>query len=117
MQTERQAYNKNKKKIIETVTNLKDNQFLRIRKCCPRESLRLMGISESHIDRMLNPRGYLESQGYSEEEIDKMLIKETGEENIYKQAGNSIVVDVLYHLFRKMFIEPGVEVGQDEQLF
>ena len=39
------------------------------------------------------------------------------EENIYKQAGNSIVVDVLYHLFRKMFIEPGVEKGQSEVLF
>lgn len=117
MQTERQAYNKNKNKIINTVVNLKDNQFLRIRKCSPRESLRLMGISEKHIDRMLYPREYLESQGYSETEINKMLIKENREENIYKQAGNSIVVDVLYHLFRKMFIEPGVEEGQDEQLF
>ena len=46
-----------------------------------------------------------------------MLIYENKEENIYKQAGNSIVVDVLYHLFRKMFIEPGVEKGQSEVLF
>lgn len=30
----------------------------------------------------------------------------------YKQAGNSIVVDVLYHMFRKMFIEPKNESQQ-----
>ena len=117
MQTERQAYNKNKDKIVETVENLKPNQFLRLRKLAPRESLRLMGISEKHIDRMLHPREELTKMGYSEDEINKMLIHENREEDIYKQAGNSIVVDVLYNLFRKMFIEPGPEVGQAEQLF
>lgn len=30
----------------------------------------------------------------------------------YKQAGNSIVVDVLYHMFRKMWIEPKNESQQ-----
>ena len=117
MQTERQAYNKNKNKIIDTVENLADDEYLRLRKLCPRESLRLMGISENHIDRMLNPREELTKMGYSEEEINHMLIYENKEENIYKQAGNSIVVDVLYHLFIKMFIEPGVEKGQSEVLF
>lgn len=34
----------------------------------------------------------------------------------YKQAGNSIVVDVLYHMFRKMWIEPGNE-GKQMSIF
>jgi DNA (cytosine-5)-methyltransferase 1 len=34
----------------------------------------------------------------------------------YKQAGNSIVVDVLEHLFRKMFIDKGPDAGQAEML-
>lgn len=117
MQTDRQAYNKNKQKILDTVKNLKDDEYLRLRKAMPRESLRLMGISDKFIDRMLHPREELEKMGYSEEEIDKMLIHHNTDHDIYKQAGNSIVVDVLYHIFRKMFIEPGVEKGQSEYLF
>ena len=36
----------------------------------------------------------------------------------YKLAGNSIVVDVLFHLFRKMFIEtePDATKGDAQQL-
>lgn len=30
----------------------------------------------------------------------------------YKMAGNSIVVAVLYHIFRKMFIQPECETKQ-----
>ena len=91
MQTERQAYNQNKKLIQNTVANLSPNQYLRLRKLSPRESRRLMGISEKHIDRML-------ASGNSEEQL-------------YKQAGNSIVVDVLYHLFRKMIIDREPDAG------
>lgn len=57
----------------------------RIRKLTPRECFRLMGVSEAYIDKML-------SAGISNSQL-------------YKLAGNSIVVDVLYHIFRKMFIE------------
>lgn len=57
----------------------------RIRKLTPRECFRLMGVSETDIDKML-------SAGISNSQL-------------YKLAGNSIVVDVLYHIFRKMFIE------------
>ena len=102
MQTERQAYNKNKNKIIDTVENLADDEYLRLRKLCPRESLRLMGISENHIDRMLNPREELAKMGYSEEEINHMLIYENKEENIYKQAGNSVCVSVIQRIAQKI---------------
>lgn len=97
MQTERQAYNANKERIEEAIKNLKPNQKIRIRQLTPRESLRLMGISEKHIDRMLNS-GNTPAQ-------------------LYKQAGNSIVVDVLYHLFKKMIIEPNKGKSKAKELF
>ena len=34
----------------------------------------------------------------------------------YKCYGNSIVVDVLYHIFRKAFIEPGIEPDENGQM-
>lgn len=57
----------------------------RIRKLTPRECFRLMDVSETDIDKLLNA-GISNSQ-------------------LYKLAGNSIVVSCLYHIFRKMFIE------------
>ena len=57
----------------------------RIRKLTPRECFRLMGMDETDIDK-----------------IQAAGISNSGQ---YKLAGNSIVVDVLFHLFRKMFIE------------
>ena len=57
----------------------------RIRKLTPRECFRLMDVSEPDIDNLLNA-GISNSQ-------------------LYKLAGNSIVVSCLYHIFRKMFIE------------
>lgn len=65
----------------------------RIRKLTPRECFRLMGVSETNIDK-IQQSGVSQSQQY-------------------KMAGNSIVVDCLYHLFRKMFAETECE---DKQL-
>lgn len=59
-------------------------QNYRIRKLTPRECFRLMGVSEEDIDK-------IQASGVSKTQQ-------------YKMAGNSIVVDVLYHIFRKMFI-------------
>lgn len=64
----------------------------RIRKLTPRECFRLMDVSETDIDKLLNA-GISNSQ-------------------LYKLAGNSIVVSCLYHIFRKMFIEPQNENQQ-----
>jgi site-specific DNA-cytosine methylase len=112
MQTERKAFNKNKKTIINRVNNLKPGEYCRLRKITPDESLRFMGISDEHIYYMLNPRLSLQERGYTDEQIDEMLVVDNHEADIYKQAGNSIVVDVLYHIFRKMFVEKGAEKGQ-----
>lgn len=63
---------------------VKNGEF-RIRKLTPRECFRLMGVSEENIDK-IQAAGISNSQQY-------------------KMAGNSIVVDVLYHIFRKMFVD------------
>lgn len=64
---------------------LKGKKF-RIRKLTPRECFRLMGVDDKDIDK-----------------IQAAGVSNSGQ---YKLAGNSIVVDVLFHIFRKMFIEP-----------
>lgn len=43
--------------------------------------------------------------GVSEEDIDKIQSSGISKTQQYKMAGNSIVVDVLYHIFRKMFVD------------
>ena len=58
---------------------------MRIRKLTPRECFRLMGLSEEEIDT-----------------IQSTAISKSAQ---YKLAGNSIVVDVLYHIFRTLFID------------
>ena len=64
----------------------------RIRKLTPRECFRLMGVDEPQIDTLL-------SAGISNSQL-------------YKLAGNSIVVDVLCGIFRKMFIDTANENQQ-----
>ena len=57
---------------------------IRIRKLTPRETFRLMGFSDKDFD----------------------AAQEVGVSNsqLYKQAGNSIVVDVLYYIYRELYI-------------
>ena len=59
-------------------------QFV-VKKLSPQESFRLMGLDEKYIDK-----------------IQQTGISKTQQ---YKMAGNSIVVNVLYHIFRKMFVD------------
>jgi len=67
--------------------NDKDGQYLdksfKIRRLTPRECWRLMGFRDEHIDRAI-------ALGISDSQL-------------YKQAGNSIVVDVLYYIFKELF--------------
>ena len=71
--------------------NIQDTSY-RIRKLTTRECFRLMGVTEADIDK-IQQSGVSQSQQY-------------------KMAGNSIVVDVLEHIFRKMFVETGQESQQ-----
>lgn len=76
--------------VWETDKNIVQNY--RIRKLTPRECFRFMGVSEEDIDK-------LQSSGVSKTQQ-------------YKMAGNSIVVDVLYYIFKKMFVEKSCEEAQ-----
>lgn len=64
----------------------------RLRKLTPREAFRLMGVDDKDIDT-----------------IQAAKISNSAQ---YKLAGNSIVVDVLYHIFRKAFVETNNEQQQ-----
>lgn len=72
------------KDFIEQVRGHKEMRY-RIRKLTCRECFRLMGVDDADIDK-------IQASGISNS-------------SQYKLAGNSIVVDVLYHIFRKAFIE------------
>lgn len=65
-------------------TGVADSRY-RIRKLTPRECFRLMGVDDADIDK-IQAAGISNSQQY-------------------KMAGNSIVVDNLYHIFRTMFVD------------
>ena len=59
------------------------NNGYRIRKLTPKECWRLMG--------------------FSDEAFDKAKAAGTSDNQLYKQAGNSIVTDVLYYIFRELY--------------
>lgn len=79
------------KNAIELPPELRGKKF-RIRKLTPRECFRLMGVDDTDIDK-------IQAAGISNSAQ-------------YKLAGNSIVVDVLFHIFRKMFIDKENETQQ-----
>lgn len=66
-------------------------ESFRVRKLTPKECYRLMGFTDEQFDR---------SQTFS------------SDSQLYKQAGNSIVVDVLYYIFGKLF-EVDTETGKE----
>lgn len=88
---------KKEKKQIDLPPELQGKKF-RIRKLTPKECFRLMGVDDADIEK-------IQASGISNS-------------SQYKLAGNSIVVDVLFHIFRKMFIEtePDIEKGNQQQL-
>ena len=72
------------KEFIEQMRGHEKMQY-RIRKLTPTEVFRLMGVDDADIDK-------IQAAGISNAQQ-------------YKMAGNSIVVDVLYYLFKQMFVE------------
>lgn len=62
---------------------MSDNYEYRIRKLTPKECWRLMGFSDEAFDKA-------QASGVSNSQL-------------YKQAGNSIVTDVLYHIYQKIY--------------
>lgn len=81
--------------ILQTI-EFKGKRLFKIRKLTTRECFRLMGVSD--------------------EDIDKIQASSISESSQYKLSGNSIVIDVIYHIFRKMFIETKYDNVHGRQL-
>lgn len=96
--------NENKKTKVTIVSDsgcspviLINKRCYRIRKLTPRECFRLFGLREAEIDT-------IQAAGISNTQQ-------------YKMAGNSIVVDVLYHIFRKLLVDTKADPGTQLELF
>ena len=72
-----------KEEIFSLVGNLAVGDYLRLRRLTPRECFRFMSVDEECIDRLV-------SSGVSEAQL-------------YKQAGNAIVIQVLISLYKSIF--------------
>ena len=93
---EREGWHRNAKEVLNTngicrtlstqsnnlSTKIKEQKSLRIRKLTPRECFRLMGFDDSDFDKV---EGNLSNT------------------QLYKQAGNSIVVNVLEEIYKELF--------------
>lgn len=71
-----------------------------IRKLTPRENFRLMDVTEENIDKMMLPKN----------EKGKPLISNT---QLYKLAGNSIVVSCMEYMFHNLLFGPSEQDKQD----
>lgn len=66
-------------------------------------------IGDNGVLRKPTERETLRLMGVDDETIDKMLALNLHHTKYHIMAGNSIVVDVMFHLFRKLFIKDYVE--------
>ena len=66
------------------------DQYIKVRNFTPRENFRLMDVDDEDIDKIMSV---------------------TPKSQCLKLAGNSIVVSVLYHIFKKMFIEKSYKIS------
>lgn len=76
----------------------------RIRKLTPRECFRLMDVDEENIDKLLDTKN----------EKGQQLISNS---QLYKMAGNSIVVACMEHIFKSLLIEPETQGVKEQTLF
>ncbi len=91
-------------KFLDVVDNLKEGEYLRIRRLTPEECLRFMGVEELYLNRILRPYETLAKEGYTDEQIAKLMFidgrhRKTSDYSLYWRAGNSIVVNVLSAVF------------------
>ena len=81
--------NRGGKRVIESKAEV--NGY-RIRKLTPKECWRLMGFADEHFE---SAKAALNEKFYKG--------KERANSQLYKQAGNSIVTDVLYYIFKELY--------------
>lgn len=94
-----------------TITDQFVRTRYRIRKLTERECFRLMDVSDSDIDKIEAHRikVTLKNGTVKEKPIPKSMK--------YRLAGNSIVVNVLYHIFKAMFIDDQPQKPRQLSLF
>lgn len=98
--------------------------LFRIRKLTPREVFRLMDVDDADIDKIFAyrfPDNEYETDCYGNEVINV----ETGKRQkhrmgqpisnskLYQLAGNSIVVNCMYHIFKNLFVTPSFSAPND----
>lgn len=96
-------------------TGVIDEKDFAIRKLTPKECWRLMGFTdEQFLKAKLGGEKYLKGYEYKckefnafeeKAELGNKIQKKYGVSNsqLYKQAGNSIVTDVLYHIYKELY--------------
>ena len=80
-------------------------KFYAMRKLTPFECFRLMGVRDDVIRTMQSTNAQAENRmaGFkSKVKKEEMAVSAAQQ---YRKAGNSIVVDVLYHIFKTMFVK------------
>lgn len=75
--------NASKNDILEQLDNLGVGDYFRLRRLTPRECFRFMSVEEKHIDELVK-------SGVSDAQL-------------FKQAGNAIVIQVLVNLYKSIF--------------
>ena len=60
-------------------------------------------VNEEFSIRKLTPKEYFRLMGFDDEDVDKLSANGISNTQLYKMAGNSIVVNVLEFLFCQMF--------------
>lgn len=83
-----------------------NKKWFRIRKLTPRECFRLMDVKESDIDKLMATQ--INKKGVEEQIISNS--------QLYKCAGNSIVVNPMFLCFKNLFMAEKVEASIGDQL-
>lgn len=97
---------RNGTKLIESILGGGNNmENIRVRKLTPKECWRLMGFSDEDFEKA---RSRMNENCYKG--------KDRSQSQLYKQAGNSIVVDVLYYIMENLkdvmpYLFEDIEVG------
>lgn len=74
------------------------------------------GVKEEYRIRKLTPKECWRLMGFDDEDFEKAQSAGISSTQLYKQAGNSIVVDVLYYIFKELYtampyLFDGLKVG------
>lgn len=118
MKTSKEAINGNKEEILSARENMKEGERICLRRLTPRECMKFMGVDECYIDRWQNPAVELAKMGKDSHEIDQLMTVDgkkikLSDRDLYKLAGNSIVVDTLYHVFENLFC-PNTQASEND---